>query len=48
METIPQMKMETESVLVKTEIDLEEKEDKEAEVQRRIDQRKRSGKFTPR
>ena len=48
METIPQMKMETESVLVKTEIDLEEKEDKEAEVQWRIDQRKRSGKFTPR
>ena len=48
METIPQMKMETESVLVKTELDLEEKEDKEAEVQRRIDQRKQSGKFTPR
>ena len=45
---IPQMKIEAESVLVKTELEMEEKEDNEAELQRRIDQRERSVKFTPR
>ena len=45
---IPQMKMEVESALVKTEFEPEEKEDNEAELQRRRDQRERSVKFTPR
>ena len=48
MKFILQMKMEAESVLVKTELEMEDKEDNEAELQRRIDQRERSVKFTPR
>ena len=48
MQIIPQMKIEAESVLVKTELETEEEEVKEAELQRRMDQRKRSGNFTPR
>ena len=46
---IPQMKIEAENFLVKTELDTEEEEeDKEAELQQRMDQMQRSVKFTPR
>ena len=45
---IPQMKIEAESVLVKTELETEEEEVKEAELQQRMDQMQRSVKFTPR
>ena len=45
---IPQMKIEAENFLVKKELDTEEEEDKEAELQQRMDQMQRSVKFTPR
>ena len=48
MQIIPQMKIEAENFLVKTELDTEEEEDKEAELQQRMDQMQRSVKFTPR
>ena len=45
---IPQMKIEAENFLVKTELETEEEEVKEAELQQRMDQMQRSVKFTPR
>ena len=48
MQIIPQMKIEAESVLVKTELEMEEENDKEVGLQRRMDQRQQSVNFTPR
>ena len=48
MQIIPQMKIEAESVLVKTELKIEEENDKEVGLQRRMDQRQQSVNFTPR
>ena len=48
IQIIPQMKIEAESVLVKTELKMEEENDKEVELQRRMEQRQRSVNFTPR
>ena len=48
MPIIPQVKIEAESVLVKTELKMEEENDKEVELQRRMEQRQRSVNFTPR
>ena len=42
------MKIEAESVLVKSELEMEEKEENEAELQRRLDQTKRNAEFTSR
>ena len=48
MQIIPQMKIEAESVLVKTELKMEEENDKEVGLQRRMEQRQQSVNFTPR